>query len=121
MVKRRPPVRLSTGQAPSNLLLAALPAADYARLVPSLATTPLKVQERIHKPGEAVRDVYFPGDGFCSVLTVLEDGTMVEVATIGREGAVGVRRKLHHAERHSSTRIGVPVATRANRKVDVVR
>jgi len=90
MVKRRPPVRLSTGQAPSNLLLAALPAADYARLVPSLATTPIKVQERIHKPGEAVRDVYFPGDGFCSVLTVLEDGTMVEVATIGREGAVGV-------------------------------
>jgi hypothetical protein len=34
--------------------------------------------------------VYFPGGGFCSVLTVLEDGTMVEVATIGREGVVGV-------------------------------
>ena len=34
--------------------------------------------------------MYFPTGGFCSVLTVLEDGTMVEVATIGREGAVGV-------------------------------
>ena len=90
MVKRR----LTTGPSPhqpsTNLLLAALPAADYARIAPLLATVPLKLQEPIHKPGEAIRHVYFPGGGFCSVLTVLEDGTMVEVATIGREGAVGV-------------------------------
>jgi CRP-like cAMP-binding protein len=33
--------------------------------------------------------VYFPGGGFCSVVTVLEDGRMIEVATIGREGAIG--------------------------------
>ena len=38
--------------------------------------------------------MYFPGGGFCSVLTVLEDGRMVEVATIGREGAVGVLSAL---------------------------
>jgi CRP-like cAMP-binding protein len=34
--------------------------------------------------------VYFPGGGFCSVLTVLADGGMVEIATIGREGMVGM-------------------------------
>jgi CRP-like cAMP-binding protein len=33
--------------------------------------------------------VYFPGGGFCSILIVLEDGSMVEIATIGREGMVG--------------------------------
>src|SRR5262249_16109939 len=34
--------------------------------------------------------VYFPVGGFCSMLTTLEDGRMVEIATIGREGIVGV-------------------------------
>jgi CRP-like cAMP-binding protein len=38
--------------------------------------------------------VYFPGGGFCSMLTVLEDGSMVEIATIGREGMVGVSAVL---------------------------
>jgi CRP-like cAMP-binding protein len=90
MVKRRPTVRPPTNQLSSNQLLAALPAADYERLAPSLDTIPLNLQEHLHKPGEPIRHVYFPGGGFCSVLAVLEDGRMVEVATIGREGAVGV-------------------------------
>ena len=90
MAKRPPTARPSAAQSSGNQLLAALPAAEYARIAPSLETVPLKLQERIHKPGEPIRHVYFPGGGFCSVLAVLEDGTMVEVATIGREGAVGV-------------------------------
>ena len=90
MAKHPPTVRPPTAQSSANQLLAALPAAEYARIAPSLETIPLKLQERIHKPGEPIRHVYFPGGGFCSVLAVLEDGTMVEVATIGREGAVGV-------------------------------
>jgi CRP-like cAMP-binding protein len=90
MVKHRPTVRPPTNQLSANQLLAALPAADYQRLAPSLETLPLKLQEHIHKPGDPIRHVYFPGGGFCSVLAVLEDGRMVEVATIGREGAVGV-------------------------------
>ena len=40
----------------------------------------------LHKPGEPVEQVYFPGGGFCSIVTVLEDGRMIEVATVGREG-----------------------------------
>src|SRR5206468_12199595 len=47
------------------------------------------------KPDEPVRHVYFPGGGFCSILTVLKNGTMVEVATIGREGMVGVSAVLN--------------------------
>jgi CRP-like cAMP-binding protein len=52
--------------------------------------TPLTLKEILHKPGEPVERVYFPGGGFCSILTVLENGDMVEVATIGREGMIGV-------------------------------
>ena len=77
-----------------NRLLAALPAADYTRILPSLKVVPLKLKDILHKPGEPIRDVYFPGGGFCSMLTVLEDGGMVEIATIGREGIVGVSAVL---------------------------
>jgi CRP-like cAMP-binding protein len=73
-----------------NHLLAALPAADYARILPSLTVVPLKLKDTIYKPGDPIRGVYFPGGGFLSMLTVLEDGNMVEIATVGREGMVGV-------------------------------
>src|SRR5438105_2425828 len=99
MVKRRalPSAdRPPPGNNP-NRLLAALPAADYARIIPSLVVVPLKLKTILHKPGEPIRDVYFPGGGFCSMLAVLEDGAMVEIATVGREGMVGVSAVLDGA------------------------
>ena len=53
-------------------------------------------------PGKLVQHVYFPGGGFCSVLSVLDDGGMVEVATVGREGMLGVFEALHGASAASS-------------------
>jgi CRP-like cAMP-binding protein len=96
MVKRRalPSAKRPPPTDNPNRLLAALPAADYTRILPSLTVVPLKLKDILHKPGEPIRDVYFPGGGFCSMLTVLEDGGMVEVATIGREGMVGVSAVL---------------------------
>jgi len=80
--------------AVQNMLLAALPKVDRERLVPTLDVVPLKLKELLHKPGDHIQHVYFPGGGFCSIVTVLEDGRMVEVATIGREGMVGVTAVL---------------------------
>ena len=99
MVKgRTPPAnRLPPPAGNRNRLLAALPADDYARIVPSLTVVPLKLKDVLHKPGEPIRNVYFPGGGFCSMLTVLEDGRMVEIATVGREGVVGVSAVLDGA------------------------
>src|SRR3989442_12507142 len=107
VAKRRSTTRPSTNRpqpstrnrpppAPSeNLLLAALPLEDYQRLAPALDVVPLKLKDILHKPGEPLQHVYFPGaGGFCSLLTVLEDGAMIEVATIGREGMVGVSAVL---------------------------
>jgi len=73
-----------------NLLLASLPPGDLRRILPQLETVPLKLKEVLHKPGEPIEYVYFPGNGFCSIVTVLEDGSMVEAATVGREGLVGL-------------------------------
>ncbi len=78
---RPPPIR--------NVLLAALPSADLDRIAPALQTIPLKLKVVLQKPGERIDHVYFPGGGFCSVLTTLKGGEMVEVTTIGREGMVG--------------------------------
>jgi len=97
MVKRRALPSANKPPPPTdnpNRLLAALPAADYARIFPSLTVIPLTLKAVLHTPGEPIHDVYFPGGGFCSMLTVLEDGKMVEIATIGREGIVGVSAVL---------------------------
>jgi CRP-like cAMP-binding protein len=95
---RPPPSTRNRPPAPSttqNLLLAALPPEDYERLLPALEAVPLKLKDVLHKPGEPLQHVYFPGGGgFCSILTVLRDGEMIEVATVGREGMVGVSAVL---------------------------
>src|SRR4029079_16475685 len=88
LAKRRPNQVPSVNRPPpprdgENLLLTALPRDDYARILPHLAVVPLRVQEFLHEPDTPIRDIYFPRDGFCSELTVLGDGRMVEVATIG--------------------------------------
>ena len=80
---------------PANNLLAALPPNDYQRIASALDVVPLKLKEFLHKPGEPIKHVYFPGGGFASLVTVLEDGSMVEVATIGREGLLGVSAVLN--------------------------
>jgi CRP-like cAMP-binding protein len=122
MVKRRLP---SSNRPPPtgnpNRLLAALPAADYTRILPSLTVVPLKLKDILHKPGEQIRDVYFPGGGFCSMLTVLEDGSMVEVATIGREGIVGVTAVLDGTPVTSAAMVQGATDTCYRMKVDAFR
>jgi CRP-like cAMP-binding protein len=87
---RTPP----TQGAIQNFLLASLPDAERDRLIPTLDVIPLTLRSLLHKPGEPVDYVYFPGGGFCSIVTVLKNGNMVEVATVGREGAVGLSATL---------------------------
>ena len=112
----RPP---PTGNA--NRLLAALPAADYSRILPALTVIPLKLKDILHKPGEPIRDVYFPGGGFCSMLTVLEDGSMVEIATVGREGMIGVSAILDGAPVTSAAMVQGATDTCYRMKVDAFR
>jgi CRP-like cAMP-binding protein len=94
MATAKAEIRSANRPPPANLLLAALPPDDYDRLTSDLETISLTLKHTLHKPGEPVEHVYFPGGGFVSVLTVLEDGTMVEVATIGREGIAGLPAAL---------------------------
>ena len=73
-----------------NLLLASLSPDDYAAIRPLLEIVALEPQRVLHNPGEASKYVYFPRSGFMSVAVALRDGSMVEVAPIGREGLAGI-------------------------------
>jgi CRP-like cAMP-binding protein len=75
---------------PSNFLLRALSAPDRDRLAPHLEVVSVPIRQFLHRPGDTLDFVYFPESGFCSELTVLENGDMVEIATVGREGVVGI-------------------------------
>jgi CRP-like cAMP-binding protein len=48
------------------------------------------VRTVLFEPGGPIEAVYFPTDGVISLVTPLNDGAVVEVATIGNEGIVGV-------------------------------
>jgi CRP-like cAMP-binding protein len=51
---------------------------------------PLRMRETLQEAGDAAEYVYFPLSGIISVLTVLENGMMIEFATVGCEGTTGV-------------------------------
>jgi CRP-like cAMP-binding protein len=104
-----------------NRLLAALPTDDYTRILPSLTVVPLALKVVLHKPGEPIRDVYFPGSGFCSMLTVLGDGSMVEIATVGREGMIGASAMLDDTPVQSAAIVQGATDTCYRMRVDAFR
>ena len=73
-----------------NHLLAALPAADYARILPHLELVPMPLGEALYESGGQMRHVYFPTTAIVSLLYVMEDGASAEIAVVGNEGIVGV-------------------------------
>ena len=75
---------------PENRLLAVLPPAAVAELRPHLHAVDLTAGRRLIEPGDRVRQAYFPITGALAVLMLMEDGTPVEVFTVGSEGFVDV-------------------------------
>jgi len=73
-----------------NRLLAALPAADYERLLPELELVPLPLGWAVYEAGGHLGYVYFPIDSIVSLLYVMEDGASAEIAVTGFDGVVGI-------------------------------
>ncbi|OGA58041.1 MAG: Crp/Fnr family transcriptional regulator [Betaproteobacteria bacterium RIFCSPLOWO2_12_FULL_65_14] len=74
----------------NNLLLAALPAADYQRLAAHLEPVPLPLGWSVYESGSRMRHVFFPTEGIVSLLYVTENGASAEIAIAGNEGLVGI-------------------------------
>jgi CRP-like cAMP-binding protein len=85
---------MSNPQSPphhfQNRILAALPAADYARLKPHLETVAMKHGEILYRTNRRIEQVYFPLRAMASVVTTTSDGGAIEVGVVGREGMTGL-------------------------------
>jgi CRP-like cAMP-binding protein len=74
----------------SNRLLQALPAEDLNRLNGKLQPRELQQKQGLGAAGDGIAEVHFPVDAVVSILTRMDDGASVEIATIGNEGLVGL-------------------------------
>src|SRR5471032_587321 len=76
--------------AQTNRLLDALEPASRARIDPHLEPVTLKLGAVVCEAGGVLKYAYFPQGAVLSLLTVLENGSAIETANIGREGAFGL-------------------------------
>jgi CRP-like cAMP-binding protein len=74
----------------ANSVLAALPRADYERLLRRLEPVVLKLGEVLHEEGAPIRYVYFLGDCVVSLLTRTEGQRTATTGLVGYEGMVGM-------------------------------
>jgi CRP-like cAMP-binding protein len=81
---------LPDGSPLHNRLLAALPPTDYARVVKHLTLKSVVTGDTLQGDGSRITEVYFPNGGVFSVTNQMRDGALVEVATVGREGMLGI-------------------------------
>jgi CRP-like cAMP-binding protein len=79
---------------PENKILSRLSGADMAVLQPMLKPVRLEAGKVLYEPGSEIDFCYFPEHGSLSAVVVMLDGRMIEVATIGNEGAVGLPMPL---------------------------
>jgi len=78
-------------QSGENQLLAALPPASRDALQPHLERVSCALKDVVYRPHEPITHVLFPCSGVFSLLAVGdEDGELIEVATVGNEGFVGL-------------------------------
>jgi CRP-like cAMP-binding protein len=74
-----------------NEILAKLPPRELAAVLEQAKEVSWPLRQQIFEPGDLIDLVYFPLTGMASLVIVLEDETMIEAMTVGREGFIGVQ------------------------------
>jgi len=92
---------------PRNRLLLALPFRNLKRLMPELERIPCQRGQVLMDADSSLDHVFFPDSGVISVVAVYADGSIIEMATIGREGCSGVQAAL--GAKSSSARLLVQI------------
>jgi hypothetical protein len=79
---------------PRNRLLLALPSRNLKRLMPELEQISCHRAQVLMDADSSLDHVFFPDSGVVSVVAVYADGSVIEMATIGREGCTDVQAIL---------------------------
>src|SRR3990170_7007832 len=98
---------------PRNRLLLALPSRNLKRLMPELEHISCQRGQVLMDADSSLDHVYFPDSGVVSVVAVYVDGSIIEMATIGREGCTGMQAVFGAKE--SSVRLLVQIPGSAAR------
>src|ERR1700704_1488688 len=98
---------------PRNRLLLALPSRNLKRLMPELEFIRCQSEQVLMDADSSLDQVFFPDCGVVSVVAVYTDGSVIEMATIGREGCTGVQAVF--GAKKSSVRLLVQIAGTAAR------
>jgi CRP-like cAMP-binding protein len=88
MLERR--LALIDGARIRNRLLSELPDAIRSSLEPHLKCVVLRRGKVLCEADQPLSHVYFVEEGAVSLVTIFEDGATAEMATVGREGMVGI-------------------------------
>ena len=72
-----------------NALLRALPPDEYARVERHLQIVSLTAKQAAYEANDPITTVYFPISGVLALVTLMQSGEMLAVASIGNEGFVG--------------------------------
>lgn len=73
-----------------NQLLDAIDATELEKLMPHLARVTLELRSPLYEPNMPIAHVHFPIDAVASLVSVIDGERTIEVATVGREGFVGL-------------------------------
>src|SRR3984893_18867539 len=76
---------------PRNRLLLALPSRILKQLLPELEHIRCQREQVLMDADSSLDHVFFPHSGVVSVGAVYADGSVIEMATIGREGCTGMQ------------------------------
>ena len=74
----------------SNRILQALPAPARQRLLSRLKTLSFQARDVLNDRDEIIKGVYFPLSGVFSLVSVIKDEEIAEVAAVGNEGMLGL-------------------------------
>ena len=85
---------MADAQNYQNHLIDLLPAEDRRRLLDVCEPVPLVMTERLYEPDDLAGHVYFPLEGFISLVAVVDHHPGIEVAMVGREGLLGAQVAL---------------------------
>jgi CRP-like cAMP-binding protein len=98
-------------EKPENRLLASLEPVDLSLLTPHLRTGCFAKGAILQEQEATVAEVYFPLNGLVALVSVMDNGQIVESALVGREGAIGAFAGL--GPWHAFTRAAVQISTTA--------